>query len=112
MKEFSYTIPSHLPKGVFKLRVTLGNSRGEEIGWIDEDISVAGNGDFLVLNNYWIIKNKAKLFPGAGAYYQKGENPKISFSINNKSASKIVAYPKIITYKRNSQGELVKEERK
>ncbi|MEA3293222.1 MAG: hypothetical protein U9P88_02035 [Patescibacteria group bacterium] len=112
VKEFNYIIPSRLPIGIFKLRVILGNSRGEEIGWTDKDITVAGKDDFLVLNNCWIIKNKDNLFPGAGAYYQKGENPKISFSINNKSVSKVVAYPKITTYARNSQGEIVKEERK
>ena len=57
-KSFSYTLPSNLPKGDFKFRIQLATSRGEEMGWIDKIISIGGERKFLILDNYWLVKDE------------------------------------------------------
>ncbi len=108
-KSFSYQLPSNLPQGKLIFRVQLATSRGEELTWIDQEITIEGGGKFLTLKNYWILgKNQEKLHPGAGVYYQPGETPQIIFDVSNDSNSTITAYPQIITYKRNEGGKIIK----
>ncbi|MDI6883500.1 MAG: hypothetical protein QMC93_03545 [Patescibacteria group bacterium] len=100
-KSFTYSLPSNLPKGNFKFRVQLATSRGEEMGWIDKVIEIGGEGKFLTLDNYWIVKDSQDLSPGGGVYYQPGEIPEIRFDVTNNSGFTIIAFSKVITYKRN-----------
>ncbi len=65
------------------------------------DINIESENKFLLLNNYWILKNSSLLNPGAGVYYQPGETPKVIFDVNNLSNINIQAFYRIITYKRN-----------
>ena len=106
--DFVYSLPSNLPKGNFIFRIQLTNSRGEEMSWIDKIIKIGGNGKFLNLSNYWIVKSGEDLSPAGGVNYQLGEIPQIRFDITNKTKFTIIAFPKIITYKRNVGGEIAK----
>ena len=107
-KSFSYTLPSNLPTGNFVFRIQLSNSRGEEMSWEDKIITIGGENKFLTLGNYWIVKDGVKLSPGGGVDYKSGEIPEIIFDVNNDSNFTVVAFPKIITYKRN-QGQFLQE---
>ncbi|MCD6412372.1 hypothetical protein J7K91_01685 [bacterium] len=108
-KSFSYQLPTNLPQGKLIFRVQLATSRGEELTWIDQEIAVESEGKFLILKNYWILgKNQEKFHPGGGVYYQPGETPKIIFDVSNQTSFTITAYPKIITYKRNEGGKIIK----
>lgn len=107
-RPFTYILPSNLPQGNFTFRSQLANSRGEEMGWIDKMISIGGEGKFLTLDNYWIVREGEDLSPGGGVYYQPGEVSQIRFDITNGTNFTIVSFPKIITYKRNTGGEIVK----
>jgi len=109
-KTFSYTLPSNLPVCSLKFRIQLANSRGEEWGWIDKVISVGGEGKFLTLDNYWVVKEGEDLSPGGGVHYQPGEIPEVRFDVANSSDFTIIAFPKIITYKRNVGGEILQEQ--
>ncbi len=111
-KSFTYNLPANLPVGDFKLRIRLTNTRGEEMGWIDKVISIGGEGKFLTLDNYWIVKDGKDLSPGGGVYYQPGEIPEIRFDAKNNSSFTISAFPKITTYKRNVGGEILSQEQK
>ena len=108
---FSYTLPSNLPNGSFVFRIQLSNSRGEEMGWKDEAITIGGEDKFLTLDNYWIVKDDVPLSPGGGVDYQPSEIPKIIFDVINNSSFTITAFPKITTYKRNI-GQLLQEDKK
>ena len=108
-KSFSYLLPKNLPKGDFTFRIRLTTSRGEEMGWIDKLITIGGEGNFLILDNYWIIKDGEELSPGGGVDYKPGEIPQIRFNITNNSNFTITGFPKVVTYKRNVGGEVVKE---
>jgi len=110
-KSFSYTIPSNLPVSSLVFRIQLSNSRGEEMGWKDQDIIIGGEDKFLILNNYWIVKDGVDLSPGAGVDYQPNEIPQISFDVTNNSSFTITAFPKITTYKRNV-GQFLQEDKK
>lgn len=107
-KPFTYTLPSNLPQGNFSFRSQLANSRGEEMGWIDKVISIGGEGKFLILDNYWIVKDGEDLSPGGGVNYQPEEVPQIRFDVTNDTNFTLVSFPKIITYKRNIGGEVIK----
>jgi hypothetical protein len=106
-KSFTYSLPKNLPTGNFVFRVQIVNGLGEESGWIDKVISVGGEGKFLTLTNYWIVKDGKFLHPGGGVGYKIGEIPEIQFDVINESNFTIVAFPKIITYKRNVGGEII-----
>jgi len=110
-KSFSYTLPANLPNGGLVFRIQLSNSRGEEISWEDKVITIGGEDKFLILENYWIIKDGKKLSPGGGVDYEAGDIPQIIFSVSNDSNFTITAFPKIITYKRN-EGQFLLEDEK
>jgi len=78
-KSFSYLLPSNLPQGDFKFRIQLANRKGEEMSWIDKVITIGGEGKFLTLDNYWILKDGQNLSPGAGVYYQPEEIAEVVF---------------------------------
>jgi hypothetical protein len=106
-KSFTYDLPTNLPAGEVLFRVQLATSRGEKMGWVEKVINIGGEGKFLFLNNYWLVKDGEKLHPGAGFEYQPGETPQIEFDIINNTNFTIVAFPKITTYKRNVGAEIV-----
>jgi len=106
-KPFIYSLPSNLPKGNFAFRVQLITGRGEEMGWIDKILNIGGEGEFLVLDNYWIIKDEENLSPGGGVDYQPGEIPQISFDITNNTDFTILAFPEVTTFRRNVGGEVI-----
>ena len=109
VKSFSYKLPLNLPKGGFILRIQLATARGEELGWIDQKITIQTQGKFLFLNNFWfLVEGKQKYPPGVGFYCKPGETPQIIFDVSNDSDSTIIAYPQIITYKRNEGGKIIK----
>ena len=109
VKSFSYKLPLNLPKGGFILRIQLATARGEELGWIDQKITIQTQGKFLFLNNFWfLVEGKQKYPPGVGFYCKPGETPHIIFDVSNDSNSTITAYPQIITYKRNEGGKIIK----
>ena len=110
-KSFSYTLPANLPNDSLVFRIQLSNSRGEEMSWEDRVIIIGGENKFLVLENYWLIKDEVKLHPGGGVNYQVNDIPQIVFDVNNDSDFTITAFPKIITYKR-SQGQFLQEDKK
>jgi len=111
-RSFSYTLPQNLPKGNYKFRIQLANARGEELSWIEKIISIGGENKFLLLDNYWIVKDNQILSPGGGVDYQPGETPQVRFDVTNVSNFTISAFPKIITYKRNVGEEVVQETEK
>jgi len=106
-KSFTYSLPSNLPKGNFAFRVQLITGRGEEMGWIDKILDIGGEGKFLTLDNYWIIKDDKNLSPGGGVDYQPGEISQVSFDVTNDTDFTILAFPRITTFKRNVGGEVV-----
>ena len=109
-KSFSYTLPSNLPNDNLVFRIQLTNSRGEEMSWEEKIITIGGENKFLTLENYWIIKDGVKLSSGGGVDYKPEEIPQIIFDVSNNSNFTVIAFPKIITYKR-SQGQFLQEEK-
>ncbi|MDD2731607.1 MAG: PKD domain-containing protein [Candidatus Pacebacteria bacterium] len=101
-KNFSYRLPNNLPNGKLKLKVQIINSRGEGINWIYKEIIIVGGGRFLSIGNCWFLKEDLKFPTGTGVYYEPNAVPEVIFDIINYSSSSISAYPKIITYRRNS----------
>jgi hypothetical protein len=109
---FVYTLPENLPKGALKFRVRLANQKGEEMAWIDKVVNIGGEGEFLVLENYWILKNGEKLAPGGGVDFNPNETPQIIFDAKNKTSFNLAGFIKVTTYKRKEGGEIVSEEKK
>jgi len=108
-KSFSYKLPLNLPQGGFILRIQLATARGEELGWIDQKITIQTQGKFLFLDNFWFLaEGKQKYPPGVGFYCKPGDTPQIIFDVSNQTSFTITAYPKIITYKRNEGGKIIK----
>jgi len=110
--KFVYSLPENLPKGALKFRVRVANQKGEEMTWIDKVVNIGGEGEFLVLENYWILKNGEKLAPGGGVDFNPNEIPQVIFDVKNETPFNLAGFIKITTYKRKEGGEMVSEERK
>ncbi len=100
-RNFSYQLPSNLPKGSLNFRVQLKSARGEDLGWADEKIEVGGKGNFLSLSNYWFIVDNEQVDPGGGYNFDRGDVPVVVFKVENSTEFLINAYPRAVTYKRN-----------
>ncbi len=109
IKSFSYQLPDNLPTGNFTFRIELVNGRGEEMAWEDVLIEVGGDGKFVFLDDYWLVKDNQNLSPGGGVDYYANETPQVVFKIENQTDFSINAYPKIITYKRNLNDSPIKQ---
>lgn len=105
-KTLSYILPVNLPGGSAIFRVQLVNDRGEEISWVDQPIMIGAAGSFLELTSAWIVKDGKNFSPGGGVYYEAGEIARAKFDVNNNSNSAIIAFPRIVTYKRNSGADI------
>lgn len=100
-QSFDYQLLSNLPEGTFKFRVQLTNGKGEEMSWIEKVINIGGEGEFLIIDNYWILKDEEKLPASGGVYYEEGEIPNVIFDVTNDSPFTINSFFQPITYKRN-----------
>lgn len=101
-KNFSYQFPSNLPQGNFIFRIQLANQKGEEWGWIDENIKIESETPFLSISDHWIEKAGEHLPPGKGVVFEPGQKSKIGIEVTNKSKDTITAQPQLRTYKRNT----------
>lgn len=100
-RTFTYSVPKNLPNGIAIFRIQLANVRGEQMGWTEKTISISSENKFLILDNYWILKDGESLSPGGGITYLAGEVPTVSFDIKNNSNFSISAFIQITTNKRN-----------
>ena len=109
VRPFNYSLPSNLPRGIFKFRVLLANSRGEEMGWIDKVVSIGGENKFLTLENTWLLKGGKEFSAGGGVNYGPGEKGQAVFDVANGSNFTIGAFPRMTTYKRDAGGEILSQ---
>ena len=111
-KSFSYNLPANLPSGEFILSVRLANSKGEQLVWENQKITVQGNGSYLTVGNSWIGSGSQMLSPDQGAYHVQAGGTRFTFDVSNNSKISITGIPVATTYKRNAGREIVKSEKK
>lgn len=108
-KSVSYFLPKNFPGGKFGLKISIINSKGNELAWIYKDVNIKSGGTLIKLSNNWFLEGNKKI-PASGILISD-KDLTISFDAENQSVSNIAVYSKITIFKQSLRSAIFSEKK-
>lgn len=119
---FSYTAPSSLPLGEYRLRIRVGTSSGQQLGWDDSSLTIGSDSGYVRVVAQAIkaeggqmidgeLNNKGEAMPLDGVNVNPGKKVSLYYSLNNIGTKDVTGNLVYSVYEWDNSGKAIATEK-